>query len=93
MSDDGWMWFWLAVITVGVLTSSFVAVRFHGRANRHRAREAPPAEGWDSIDLFRPDLYTEEGNRLRRIALILAFPVPIAWTLFVVLLTHLVAGS
>ena len=39
-------------------------------AQRNRAPGAPPRRYWrDGWDLFRPDLFTERGNQLRRLGL------------------------
>ncbi len=44
------------------------------RAQRHRVSDAPPRRFWrDGWDLFRPELFTERGNQLRRIGLRLSW--------------------
>ncbi len=65
-------------MTCLLVNGSFVAAMLTGipgailnlAAQRNRAPNAPPYSYWRSgRDLFKPDLFTERGNRFRRLGL------------------------
>src|SRR5436190_23555903 len=65
-----------------------------GRAQRHRVTDAPPRRSWrDGWDLFRPELFTERGNQLRRIGLRLSWIGAVYILTYVTLIFSLRAAS
>lgn len=76
-------------MVVPAFAAGWIGKDYQDRADQHRAPDAPALQPrWEPEDLLRPSRYTEEGNRYRRIALLLVYAFPIAWWALV-----LVVGS
>lgn len=80
-------WTWLPLMIVPACVSASIAYRCKRLADRHRKPDSPAVSPWNEwADLWRPEVYTSEGNLLRTIAVWLHLPIPLAWIAIVVMM-------